>query len=230
MGALDLVETPSITFEEILSDGSTLTNPAADHRRLFLGEDGLFHMKDSAGAVTDVGASVADILDLPTAEMDDTLVLAPDGAGGVEFRAEAGGGGSLAAASYKRTSGNYSTASTTFVNVDGTNLSLSITTGARRVQIGFVGALSGSTQDTVLLDVTVDGTRVGGDRGITAQMINSPFYTNASFTFLTDVLSAASHTFNLQWATLGGATATLHGVTASNPTCQFYVLETAATA
>jgi hypothetical protein len=34
-----------------------------------------------------------DIVDLPTAEMDDTLVLAPDGAGGVEFRAEAGGGG-----------------------------------------------------------------------------------------------------------------------------------------
>jgi len=47
-----------------------------------------------------VGASHArqhDILatdDHTTTEMDDTLVLAPDGAGGVEFRAEAGGGGS----------------------------------------------------------------------------------------------------------------------------------------
>lgn len=38
-------------------------------------------------------AGAADILDLPTAETDDTLVLAPDGAGGVEFRAESGGGG-----------------------------------------------------------------------------------------------------------------------------------------
>lgn len=28
-----------------------------------------------------------------TAETDDTLVLAPDGLGGVEFRAETGGGG-----------------------------------------------------------------------------------------------------------------------------------------
>lgn len=37
---------------------------------------------------------VVDILDLPTAEMDASLVLAPDGVGGVEFRAEAGGGGS----------------------------------------------------------------------------------------------------------------------------------------
>src|SRR5678815_5152283 len=32
-----------------------------------------------------------EILDIPTAETDDTLVLAPDGAGGVEFRAEAAG-------------------------------------------------------------------------------------------------------------------------------------------
>lgn len=38
------------------------------------------------------GSGVSDILDLPTAETDDTLVLAPDGAGGVEFRAETGGG------------------------------------------------------------------------------------------------------------------------------------------
>jgi hypothetical protein len=44
-----------------------------------------------------VGGGVADILDLPTAETDTTLVLAPDGAGGVEFRAETGGGGSVAA-------------------------------------------------------------------------------------------------------------------------------------
>ena len=34
----------------------------------------------------------ADILDIPTAETDASLVLAPDGAGGVEFRPEAGGG------------------------------------------------------------------------------------------------------------------------------------------
>ena len=39
------------------------------------------------------GADELEAADLTTAEMDDTLVLAPDGAGGVEFRAEAGGGG-----------------------------------------------------------------------------------------------------------------------------------------
>ena len=35
----------------------------------------------------------ADILDIPTGETDTALVLAPDGAGGVEFRAEAGSAG-----------------------------------------------------------------------------------------------------------------------------------------
>lgn len=45
--------------------------------------------------LTGVGTTVTEIVDLPTAETDDTLVLAPDGAGGVEFRAEAGGGGAL---------------------------------------------------------------------------------------------------------------------------------------
>lgn len=43
--------------------------------------------------VPGVGTAIADILDLSTAETDDTLVLAPDGSGGVEFRAETGGGG-----------------------------------------------------------------------------------------------------------------------------------------
>ncbi len=43
-----------------------------------------------------LGSTPAEILDIPTAETDDTLVLAPDGAGGVEFRAETGGGGGAA--------------------------------------------------------------------------------------------------------------------------------------
>ena len=41
----------------------------------------------------DVTAGITDITVLPTAETDDTLRLAPDGAGGVEWAASAGGGG-----------------------------------------------------------------------------------------------------------------------------------------
>lgn len=66
-------------------------NPAAGQRRLAVGADHLLYLVDDAGAATLVGG-VADILDLATAETDDALVLAPDGAGGVEFRAETGGG------------------------------------------------------------------------------------------------------------------------------------------
>lgn len=46
-----------MTIRESATDGSDFTNPAADYRRLFLGEDGLLHLKDSAGAVTDIASS-----------------------------------------------------------------------------------------------------------------------------------------------------------------------------
>jgi hypothetical protein len=52
----------------------------------------------SDGATWSTWASlggIADILDLATAETDTSLVLSPDGAGGVEFRAEAGGGSGI---------------------------------------------------------------------------------------------------------------------------------------
>jgi hypothetical protein len=45
-----------MTIRESANDGSDFTNPAADYRRLFLGEDGILHLKDSAGTVTDLAA------------------------------------------------------------------------------------------------------------------------------------------------------------------------------
>ena len=53
---------PKLILEERLSDGSDTSNPAADHRAMFLGEDGALHLRDSAGTITDVtaaGGSVA---------------------------------------------------------------------------------------------------------------------------------------------------------------------------
>lgn len=67
------IGTPAATDELLVYDVSTTTTK-----------------KVQASAL---GGSVADILDLPTAETDTSLVLAPDGAGGVEFRAETGGAG-----------------------------------------------------------------------------------------------------------------------------------------
>ena len=53
MTQFSLAELFGITIRESANDGSDFTNPSADYRRLFLGEDGYLHVKDSAGAVTD---------------------------------------------------------------------------------------------------------------------------------------------------------------------------------
>jgi hypothetical protein len=52
---------PGIVIRESATDGSDFSNPAADYRRLFLGEDGQLHVKDSAGAVTDIGSGSGNV-------------------------------------------------------------------------------------------------------------------------------------------------------------------------
>src|SRR5687768_16234214 len=90
MADLETLDTDGLSFQEQGSDPAT---PASTDWRLYFKSGGMYHI-DDAGAVTGpLGAPPAEILDIPTAETDDTLVLAPDGAGGVEFRAESGGVG-----------------------------------------------------------------------------------------------------------------------------------------
>jgi hypothetical protein len=51
-GLFSLAKLFGVTLRESANDGSDFTNPDADYRRLFLGEDGLLHLRDSAGVVT----------------------------------------------------------------------------------------------------------------------------------------------------------------------------------
>lgn len=88
-------EVPSLTLEEVLSDGSTLTNPAADHRRLFLGEDGLLHLRDSAGTITTPSSGIAVTLldakgDLIVASAADTAARLAVGTNGQVLTADSG--------------------------------------------------------------------------------------------------------------------------------------------
>lgn len=53
MAAIENEKIYGVTIRESADDGSDFTNPDADYRRLFLGEDGFLHVKNSAGAVTD---------------------------------------------------------------------------------------------------------------------------------------------------------------------------------
>jgi hypothetical protein len=50
---------PKVILEEVANDGSATVTPAADHRALFLGEDGALHLKDLSGTVTSPGGTVA---------------------------------------------------------------------------------------------------------------------------------------------------------------------------
>jgi hypothetical protein len=56
-GVFSTAKLHAMTIRESATDGSDFTNPDADYRRLFLGEDGQLHVKDSAGAVTDIGSA-----------------------------------------------------------------------------------------------------------------------------------------------------------------------------
>jgi hypothetical protein len=58
-GIFNLAKLFGMTIRESANDGSDFTNPDADYRRLFLGEDGQLHVKDSAGTVTAIGSGTA---------------------------------------------------------------------------------------------------------------------------------------------------------------------------
>lgn len=191
-------EFPSVLFDEQASAPAT---PATGFWRAYFKSDGLYVIDDAG---TETGP------------------LAVAG----------GGATALQSARYVRTSGDYTitgAGSNTFADVDSTNLSLTITTGAHRVLIGFVG--SGTVDNAagiIFMDVTVDGTRQGGDAGLIwfNQHATGSERFNLSFTYLTDTLTAASHTFKLQWRqTTTSHTASLMGNGTGGAHLEFYVVE-----
>lgn len=124
MGQFSLENLFGMTIRESANDGSDFTNPDADYRRLFLGEDGLLHLKDSSGTVTDIGsgsgiaATIFDAKgDLIAASAADTAARLAAGANGTVLTAASGETTGLKWAgpgSYE----NYITASVTVVNAD----------------------------------------------------------------------------------------------------------------
>jgi hypothetical protein len=149
--------------------------------------------------------------------------------------AAVGGGGSgftPAFAIYRRTSGNYTTTSSTFVDIDATNLSFTITTGARRVRCVLDCTASiNAASEAVAYEILVDGTAKGGGTG--GYRYSSGAAANhqpVHIEYLSDVLSAGSHTFKWQWRTSNGFTGTIRGgTTAPDAPLLAYVEETAIT-
>lgn len=113
----------------------------------------------------------------------------------------AGGGAAFtpAFAIYNRNSTSYTTTSTSFVDVDATNLALAVTTGAHRVRVTLCGTAVLSAAGLIFFDLLVDGTSVSSAEGIALVEPATNQNHNVSFTYITNALTAASHTIKLQW-------------------------------
>jgi hypothetical protein len=218
------------------------STPAASRVVVYAKADGLMYSKDDAGVETLMsggagGGSVAtDAIwdakgDLAGGTGANTAAKLTVGSNGTVLMAASGETTGLkwvvpTSASYSRTAGDYgSLTSASFADVDSTNLSLTITTGARRVMIAVAARGSMDAVNRALyLDVDLDGSRLGGTDGVVVnQAYTAGAILNMSFTYITDALSAASHTFKLQYKVSTG-TGTLMG-NSSNTPLRFAVVE-----
>jgi hypothetical protein len=126
---------------------------------------------------------------------------------------------------------DYTTTSTSFVDVDGTNLALTFTTSGGDVLVHFHASVMHMASGRIYFDVAVDGNRVAGDDGIVGGYVaNSPSgYPMAQMTFtrLLIGLSAGEHTVKSQWKT-SASTAKLYagaGTTSGDVHPQFWARE-----
>jgi hypothetical protein len=118
---------------------------------------------------------------------------------------------------------DYATTSTTFVDIDVTNLSLTITTAGGDVLIAFMAYTGGTSR--LYFDVSIDGTRVGGDDGFVSAVAaaNTP----VTLVVLKQGLAPGSHTFRVQWKVNSG-TGTMYagaGTSGLDIHPQFFVRE-----
>jgi hypothetical protein len=137
----------------------------------------------------------------------------------------AGGAFTPAIAKALITGGNYTTTSNSFTDVDATNAKLALTTGAHRVLVGVIAVLKANTVGLpfMCLDLDLDSARLGTSGiGLAMAQCSQNNAQTASFTFLTEALSAGSHTFKLQWCTQGAESITLY---ASDPALVMWAVE-----
>lgn len=94
---------------------------------------------------------------------------------------------------------DYSASVASFANIDGTNLSTSITITGDTVLVIFSGVFGSSVSRQVHLDISVDGVRVGGDDGLVNFRTNTSDNRHGILVVPITGLSAGSHTFNVMW-------------------------------
>lgn len=100
---------------------------------------------------------------------------------------------------------DYTIASATYADIDGTNLNCTITTSGNPVEITFSGRLTNTTNST-FFDIFVDGVTITGDAtGVGGYLLGT-----GQNVYIKKVvaLGAGSHTFKMRWKN-GGGTSTL---------------------
>jgi hypothetical protein len=133
--------------------------------------------------------------------------------GAVEGGGGGDGGGGHQIARVVRNSGDYSTSSTSFVDIDTGNLVINMTTGDSWVLLLLLGSSYATGIQYECFDFTIDGVRQGHDYGV--QYVQPPYLQDLQIAWLTQV-SAGSHTFRPQWRA-NGSTAYLRASTQTTP-------------
>lgn len=161
-------------FPSVLFDEqpSNVSTPASGFWRAFFKSDGLYVI-DDAGAVTGPLAAGSSL---------------PSLAHGKVTRNNVGS--------------NVTISSTTWADIDSTNLTITMTTGARRVLLLLTGRVSQSGANITRYGFTVDSTALltestgSTGNGITKHDTSSE---GATIVAITGVLTAGSHTFRPRW-------------------------------
>lgn len=95
---------------------------------------------------------------------------------------------------------NYSTTSTTLVDIDPDKLSLTLETNGGDVLLGFCGVFTNQGGNDFYLEIAMDNTPVSGHDGVFVAGTTARGRTSSFVWLVTDV-SAGSRTFKLQWRT-----------------------------
>lgn len=128
-------------------------------------------------------------------------------------------------------SSDWSTTSTSFADVDSTNLALSITTtgdgqgNAGDVMIGLTGTLYSSASIRIYLRLLEDGVALNADDGLLVS--EGSGVRPVSFMFLRANASIGTHIYKLSWKVSGGTGVLLANAGTSTRDCktQFWVRE-----
>lgn len=101
---------------------------------------------------------------------------------------------------------DYTTTSATFVDIDSTDLSKTLTPTTSKVRVYFHGSFQTSASGKIYLDVAKDGVRQGGDDGYGYTIGDQTLTLDVEI----DVTPNVSTTIKLQWKQTGTITATLY--------------------